>query len=78
MENMRFNFLEPLTQFWGLFMETTPFLCLFGTLDINNAIIPDKTVIFALHFTIQVSFKGLIMLLKELKLIIDEVCLINI
>ena len=35
-------------------------------------------VIFALHFTMQISFKGVIMLLKELKLIIDEVCLVNI
>ena len=62
-------------------MKTTPFLCIFGTVkfvNINKAIIPDKKVIFALHFTIQVSFKGFIMLLKELKLIIDEVCLSNI
>ena len=63
---MRFNFFEPFTQFWGLFVKTTPFLCLFGTVNINKAIIPDKKAIFALHFTIQVSFKGFIMLLKEL------------
>ena len=59
-------------------MKTTPFACLFGTVNINKAIIPDKKVIFALHFAIQVSFKGFIMLLKELKPIIDEVCLLNI
>ena len=35
-------FFEPLTQFWGLFMKNTPFLCLFGTVNINKAFIPDK------------------------------------
>ena len=75
---MGFNFFEPLTQFLGLFMKAMPFLCLVGTVNVNKAIIPDKKVIFAMHFSIQVSFKGFEMLLKEFKLIIDEVCQINI
>ena len=75
---MGFNSFEPLTSFWGLFIKTTPFLCLFVTVNINKAILPNKSVIFALHFTIQISFEGFIMLLKEFKVIIDEVCLINI
>ena len=75
---MGFNFFEPWTQFWGLFTKAMPFLCLFGTVNINKNIIPDKKVIFTFHFTIRVSFKGFVMLLKELKLLIDEVCLLNI
>ena len=63
---MGFNFFEPLTLFWGLFIKTTPFLCLFVTVNITKAILPNKSVIFALHFIIQISFEGFIMLLKEL------------
>ena len=75
---MGFNFFEPLTPFWGLFIKTTPFFCLFVTVNNNKAILLNKSIIFALHFTIQISFEGFIMLLKEFKVIIDEVCLINI
>ena len=49
----------------------------FGTVNINKAILPDKSVIFVLNLTLQISFEGFIMLLKEFKLIIDEVCRIN-
>ena len=48
---MGFNFFEPLTQFWGLFMKTMSFLCLFGTVNINKAIIPDKKLF--LHCILQ-------------------------
>ena len=58
LENNGVQFLEPLTPFWVLFIKTTPFLCLFVTVNINNAILPNKSVIFALHFTIQISFEG--------------------
>ena len=75
---MGFNFFEPLIPFWGLFKKTKPFLCLFVTVNINKAILPNKSVIFALHFTIKISFEGFIIFLKEFKVIIDEVCLINI
>ena len=75
---MEFNFFKPLIPFLGLFIKTTPFLCLFVTVNINKAILPNKSVIFALQFTIKISFEGFIMLLKEFKVIIDEVCLINI
>ena len=76
---MGFNFFEPLTPFWGLCIKKTmPFVCLFVSTNINKAILPNKSVIFALHFTIKISFEGFIMLLKEFKVIIDKVCLINI
>ena len=54
---MGFNFFEPLTPFWALFVKTAPFLCLFVTVYINEAILPNKSIIFALHFTIQISFE---------------------
>ena len=49
---MGFNFFEPLPQFSVLFMKSTPILCLYGTVNINKAIITDEKVIFALHYTI--------------------------
>ena len=72
---MGFNFFEPLTPFWGLFIKTTPFLYLSV---INKAILPNKSVIFALNFKIQFSFEGVIMLLKGFNVFIDEDCLIDI
>ena len=42
---MAFNFFEPLTQF---LRKTTAFLCLFGTVNINKAVLPDKNDTFAL------------------------------
>ena len=42
---MGFNFFEPLTQFYGLLRKTTPFLCLFGTVNINKAVLPNKTIL---------------------------------
>ena len=62
---MGFNFFEPLAPFWGLYIKTMPFLCLFVTVNINKAVLPNKNVIFALHFTIKISFEGFIMLLRE-------------
>ena len=78
LEQYGVQFFQVLDPILGAIYEDHALLCLFGTVNINKAIIHDKKVIFALNFTIQVSFKGFIMLLKELKLIIDEVCLINI
>ena len=74
---MGFNFFRTIDPILGAIYVDHALLCLFGTANINKAITPDKKVIFALYFTIQVSFKGFIILLKEFKLIIDEVCLIN-
>ena len=45
---MGFNIFEPLTQLCGLLRKTTPFLCLFGTVNINKAVLPDKNDTFAL------------------------------
>ena len=70
---IRINFFEPLTQFRLLLMETTPFLCVFGTVNINEATLPDKKVNFALYFTIQILFEGFIILLKEFKVSNNEV-----
>ena len=56
---MGFNFFEPLAQFWGPFMKTTPFLCLFGIVNINKAITPDKKVIFAFHLQFRSRLKVL-------------------
>ena len=59
-------------------MKPMSFLYLFGTVNINKTILLDKRVIVALHFTIQISLEGFIMLLKEFKVIIDEDCIITI
>ena len=45
-----YNFFEPLTQFYGLLRKATPFLCLFGTVNINEAVLPDKNDTFALLY----------------------------
>ena len=50
---MGFNCFEPLTQFCGLLRKTIPFLCLFGTVNISKAVLPDK---IALLF--QILFEG--------------------
>ena len=39
---MEFNFFQTLTQFCGLLRKTIPFLCLFGTVNINKAVLPDE------------------------------------
>ena len=49
--NTGFQFFERLTPFWGLFIKTTPFLCLFFTVNINKVILPNKSVI--LHCILQ-------------------------
>ena len=59
-------------------MKPMSFLFLFGTVNINKTILPDKRVIVALHFTIQISLEGFIILLKEFKVIIDEGCIITV
>ena len=53
---MRFNFFESLTQFFGLLLKTMLILFLFGTVNINKAVSPDKNCTFAVHFTTQISF----------------------
>ena len=47
---MGFNFFEPLTQFCGLLWKTTSCMCLFGTVNINKYILPDKNNTFALLY----------------------------
>ena len=53
---MRFNFFEPLTQFFGLLLKTMIILFLFDTVNINKAVSPDKNCNFAVHFATQISF----------------------
>ena len=57
-------------------MKITPILCLFCTVNTKKAILHYKNVIFALCFTIQMSFGDF--MIKLIIKIIDEVCLINI
>ena len=59
---MGFNFFEPLTQFCGLLRKTTPFLCLFGTVNINKAVLPDTKRYFRLALLFQTLFEGIIVL----------------
>ena len=54
---MGFNFFEPLTQFCGLLSKTTPFLFLFGTVNINKAVLPDKNDAFALLYYFRSCLK---------------------
>ena len=53
---MRFNYFEPLTRFFGLLLNIMLILFLFGTVNINKAVSPDKNCTFAVHFTNQISF----------------------
>ena len=41
---MGFIFFEPLTQFFGLLMKTTPILCIFDIVNIYKVILPDRTI----------------------------------
>ena len=59
---MRFNFFEPLARFCGFLRKTTPFLCLFGTVNINKAVLPDKNDAFALLYYFRSLFEGIIVL----------------
>ena len=53
---MGFNVFEPLNRFGGLFMKKMFILYLFGTLNINKVVSPDKNCTFAMYFTTQISF----------------------
>ena len=54
---MGFNFFEPLTQFCGLLRKTTLFVRLFGTVNINKAVLPDKNDTFALFYYFRSCLK---------------------
>ena len=60
---MRFNFYEPLTKFFGLLLKTMLILFLFGTLNINKAVSPDRNCTFAVHFTTPSPFEVFLWLL---------------
>ena len=56
---MGFNVFEPLNRFGGLIMKIMKkmfILYLFGTLNINTVVSPDKNCTFAMYFTTQISF----------------------
>ena len=53
---MRFNFFEPLTEFFGVLFKTMLILFFFGTVNINKAVSPDKNCTSAVHLTTQISF----------------------
>ena len=42
---MGFNVFEPLNRLCGLLMKTMPILYLFGTVNINKVVSPDKKVL---------------------------------
>ena len=51
LDNYGVNFFEPLTKFFELLLKTMPILCLFGTVNINKVVSPDKNCTFTVHFT---------------------------
>ena len=53
---MGFNVLEPMNRLCWLLMKTMSFLYLFGTVNINKVVFPDKNCTFAMYFTPQISF----------------------
>ena len=53
---MGFNVFGPLNRFCGLLMKTMSILYLFGTVNINKVVFPDKNCTFAMYFTPQISF----------------------
>ena len=53
---MRFNVFEPLNRFCGLLVNKMFIVYLFGTVNINKGVSPDKNCTFAMYFTTQVYF----------------------
>ena len=54
---MGFNFFEPLTQLCELLRKTTPLMCIFGTVNINKDVLPDKNDTFALLYYFRSCLK---------------------
>ena len=50
------NVFKPLNRLCGLLIKTMSILYLFGTININKVVFPDKTCTFAMYFTPQISF----------------------
>ena len=62
---MRFNFFEPLTQFFGLLLKTMLILFLFSTVNINKAVSPDKkNALLPCILQLRSTFEGFVMLSK--------------
>ena len=61
---MRFNFFEPLTQFFGLLVKTMLILFLFNTVNITKAVSPDKNCTLPLILQLRSPFEGFVMLSK--------------
>ena len=51
---MGFNVFESLNRLCGLLMKTMSILYLFGTVNINKVVFPDKNCTFAMYFTPQI------------------------
>ena len=64
---MGFNFYEPLTQLFGLFLTTTPILCVFDTVNIYLVILPDRTISLPCILQFRCNFQGLLTFTKELE-----------
>ena len=61
---MRFNFFEPLTQFFGLLVKTMLILFLFNTVNITKAVSPDKNCTLPFILQLRSPFEGFVMLSK--------------
>ena len=53
---MGFNVFELLNRFGELLIKKMFILYLFGTLNINKVVSPDKNCSFAMYFTTRISF----------------------
>ena len=75
---MRFNFVVPLTQFFGLLLKTFLILFLFGTVNIYKAVSSDITVLLPCILQPRSHFEGFVMLSTLFEVSTCEAYLINI
>ena len=56
---MGFNFFDPLTQFWGLFLKTTPIFMIFSALQTIIKVFLNENFTFVWYVASNVSCCGL-------------------
>ena len=75
---MGFNVFEPLNRLCGLLMKAISILYLFGIVNINKVVFPDKNCTFAMYFTPQISLLRFVIIPKEFVVSVSGAYLINI
>ena len=75
---MGFNGFEPLNRLCWFSMKTISILYLFGTVNINKVVSPDKNCTFSMYSTPQISFLRFGMLPTEFVVSVSGAYLINL